>query len=85
MKLLQNNLSSFIFFLLHIAILKKRFKMVQEKIQIGMITKLAVGTNFITAHPSINLNWQKESFDIDLIEKELKLSASIGMNSSRVL
>jgi len=44
-----------------------------------------VGTNF---NPSNAINqlevWQAETFDIDTIEKELALSASIGMNTHRV-
>ena len=44
-----------------------------------------VGTNFITSSSINQLEfWQEETFDPDLIEKELKLSASIGMNSHRV-
>ena len=44
-----------------------------------------VGTNF---NPSNAVNqlevWQEETFDIETIEKELELSASIGMNTHRV-
>jgi hypothetical protein len=44
-----------------------------------------VGTNF---NPSNAINqlevWQAETFDIETIEKELALSASIGMNTHRV-
>jgi hypothetical protein len=44
-----------------------------------------VGTNF---NPSSAINqlevWQEETFDIETIEKELELSASIGMNTHRV-
>ena len=44
-----------------------------------------VGTNFITSSSINQLEfWQEETFDVDLIEKELKLSASIGMNTHRV-
>ena len=44
-----------------------------------------VGTNFITSSSINQLEfWQEETFDLDLIEKELKLSASIGMNTHRV-
>ena len=44
-----------------------------------------VGTNFITSSSINQLEfWQEETFDPDLIEKELKLSASIGMNTHRV-
>ena len=44
-----------------------------------------VGTNFIISSSINQLEfWQEETFDPDLIEKELKLSASIGMNSHRV-
>ena len=42
-------------------------------------------TNFITSSSINQLEfWQEETFDLDLIEKELKLSASIGMNTHRV-
>ena len=44
-----------------------------------------VGTNFITSSSINQLEfWQEETFDPDLIEKELKLAASIGMNTHRV-
>lgn len=44
-----------------------------------------VGTNFITSSSINQLEfWQQESFDSILLEKELKLSASIGMNTHRV-
>ena len=44
-----------------------------------------VGTNFITSSSINQLEfWQEETFDEDLIDKELKLSASIGMNTHRV-
>ena len=44
-----------------------------------------VGSNFITSSSINQLEfWQSETFDIGLIEKELKLSASIGMNTHRV-
>ena len=44
-----------------------------------------VGTNFITSSSINQLEfWQEETFDTELIEKELKLSASIGMNTHRV-
>jgi hypothetical protein len=44
-----------------------------------------VGTNFITSSSINQLEfWQEETFDPELIEKELKLSASIGMNTHRV-
>ena len=44
-----------------------------------------VGTNFITSSSINQLEfWQEETFDSELIEKELKLSASIGMNTHRV-
>ena len=44
-----------------------------------------VGSNFITSSSINQLEfWQSETFDISLIEKELKLSASIGMNTHRV-
>ena len=43
-----------------------------------------VGSNFITSSSINQLEfWQSETFDIGLIEKELKLSASIGMNTHR--
>tara|TARA_A100001011_G_scaffold64900_1_gene65644 strand:+ start:12858 stop:14096 length:1239 start_codon:yes stop_codon:yes gene_type:complete len=44
-----------------------------------------VGTNFITSSSINQLEfWQEETFDLRLIEKELKLSSSIGMNTHRV-
>jgi hypothetical protein len=44
-----------------------------------------VGTNFITSSAINQLEfWQEDTFDLELIEKELKLSASIGMNTHRV-
>ena len=44
-----------------------------------------VGTNFITSSSINQLEfWQEETFNEDIIEKELKLSASIGMNTNRV-
>jgi hypothetical protein len=44
-----------------------------------------VGSNFITSSSINQLEfWQEETFDPELIEKELKLSASIGMNTHRV-
>lgn len=44
-----------------------------------------VGTNFITSSSINQLEfWQKDTFDPVMIEKELKLSASIGMNTHRV-
>ena len=44
-----------------------------------------VGSNFITSSSINQLEfWQSETFDLDLIDKELKLSASIGMNTHRV-
>ncbi len=44
-----------------------------------------VGTNFITSSSINQLEfWQEETFDIELIDKELELSASIGMNVHRV-
>lgn len=44
-----------------------------------------VGSNFITSSSINQLEfWQSETFDTILIEKELKLSASIGMNTHRV-
>jgi hypothetical protein len=44
-----------------------------------------VGTNFITSSSINQLEfWQEDTFDLELIEKELKLSASIGMNTHRV-
>ena len=44
-----------------------------------------VGTNFITSSSINQLEfWQEETFNEDIIEKELKLSASIGMNTHRV-
>ena len=47
--------------------------------------KWLVGTNFITSNSINQLEfWQEETFDVELIEKELKLSSSIGMNTHRV-
>ena len=47
--------------------------------------KWLVGTNFITSNSINQLEfWQEETFDLELIEKELKLSSSIGMNTHRV-
>ena len=44
-----------------------------------------VGTNFITSSSINQLEfWQEKTFDVSLIEKELKFSASIGMNTNRV-
>ena len=44
-----------------------------------------VGTNFITSSAINQLEfWQEETFDPEIIDKELKLSASIGMNTHRV-
>ena len=44
-----------------------------------------VGTNFITSSSINQLEfWQEETFDPDLIKKELKHSASVGMNTHRV-
>ena len=44
-----------------------------------------VGTNFITSSAINQLEfWQEETFDSELIDKELELSASIGMNTHRV-
>ena len=44
-----------------------------------------VGTNFITSSSINQLEfWQEDTFDPALIEKELKLSASLGMNTHRV-
>jgi hypothetical protein len=44
-----------------------------------------VGTNFITSSSINQLEfWQEETFDLELIDKELQLSASIGMNTHRV-
>lgn len=44
-----------------------------------------VGTNFITSSSINQLEfWQEDTFDPVMIEKELKLSASIGMNTHRV-
>lgn len=44
-----------------------------------------VGTNFGPSNAINQLEmWQAESFDIETIEKELALSASIGMNTHRV-
>ena len=44
-----------------------------------------VGTNFITSSSINQLEfWQEKTFDVSLIEKELKFSASIGMNTHRV-
>ena len=44
-----------------------------------------VGTNFITSSSINQLEfWQEDTFDPALIEKELKLSASLGMNAHRV-
>mgnify|MGYP001161204733 FL=1 len=44
-----------------------------------------VGTNFITSSSINQLEfWQEDTFDPNMIEKELKLSASIGMNTHRV-
>ena len=44
-----------------------------------------VGTNFITSSSINQLEfWQEETFDLELIDKELQLSASIGMNVHRV-
>jgi endo-1,4-beta-mannosidase len=44
-----------------------------------------VGSNFITSSSINQLEfWQEETFDQELIDKELKLSASIGMNTHRV-
>ena len=44
-----------------------------------------VGTNFITSSSINQLEfWQEETFDLELIDKELELSASIGMNTHRV-
>ena len=44
-----------------------------------------IGTNFITSSSINQLEfWQEKTFDPDLIDKELKLSASIGMNTHRV-
>ena len=66
--------------------IKKDFRWSKEKIQNWYDNQpWLVGTNFITSSSINQLEfWQKETFDIDLIEKELKLSASIGMNSHRV-
>ena len=47
--------------------------------------KWLIGTNFITSNSINQLEfWQEETFDLELIEKELKLSSSIGMNTHRV-
>ncbi|MEK9612844.1 MAG: 1,4-beta-xylanase [Flavobacteriaceae bacterium] len=44
-----------------------------------------VGTNFITSSCINQLEfWQEQTFDPELIDNELKLSASIGMNTHRV-
>lgn len=44
-----------------------------------------VGTNFISSSAINQLEfWQEETFDPELIDKELGLSASIGMNTHRV-
>ena len=44
-----------------------------------------LGTNFITSSAINQLEfWQEETFDSELIDKELELSASIGMNTHRV-
>lgn len=44
-----------------------------------------VGTNFITSSAINQLEfWQEQTFDSKLIDKELELSASIGMNTHRV-
>ena len=44
-----------------------------------------VGTNFISSSAINQLEfWQEDTFDPDLIDKELELSASIGMNTHRV-
>jgi uncharacterized protein YeaO (DUF488 family) len=44
-----------------------------------------VGSNFITSSSINQLEfWQSETFDLNLIDEELKLSASIGMNTHRV-
>ena len=44
-----------------------------------------VGTNFISSSAINQLEfWQEDTFDPDLIDKELALSASIGMNTHRV-
>ena len=81
-------LSSFILLLLscNTNIEKKDLRWSKNKIQNWYDNQpWLVGTNFITSSSINQLEfWQEESFDIDLIEKELKLSASIGMNTSRV-
>lgn len=44
-----------------------------------------IGTNFISSSAINQLEfWQEDTFDPDLIDKELALSASIGMNTHRV-
>ena len=44
-----------------------------------------VGANFITSSSINQLEfWQEETFNQELIDKELELSASIGMNAHRV-
>lgn len=44
-----------------------------------------VGTNFCTSTAINQLEmWQEETFDLEQIDKELALSASIGMNTHRV-
>ena len=44
-----------------------------------------VGANFITSSSINQLEfWQEDTFNHELIDKELKLSASIGMNAHRV-
>ena len=44
-----------------------------------------VGTNFINSSAINQLEfWQEETFDPELIDKELELSANIGMNTHRV-
>ena len=44
-----------------------------------------VGANFITSSSINQLEfWQEETFNHELIDKELELSASIGMNAHRV-
>ena len=83
-------LSSFILLLLscnnNINIEKKDLRWSKERIQNWYDNQpWLVGTNFITSSSINQLEfWQEESFDIDLIKKELKLSASIGMNTHRV-
>ena len=67
-------------------VVNKNLRWSKEKIQNWYDNQpWLVGTNFITSTSINQLEfWQEETFDVNLIEKELKLSASIGMNTHRV-